>query len=153
MDALEAAPPLYHWYFMKKWRGSLRKKRALFPVHIDFDDAVLAQDMRGLTRWLVQQHTDMQDIETYFNGYAVANGRLSALQIPVSVLAAADDPIIPIDTLHALKLPAHSTLEVAEHGGHCGFIEGASLRGFAERWVGDRLNAALDLSEARRQQQ
>jgi hypothetical protein len=65
------------------------------------------------------------------------------LQVPVSVLAAADDPIIPVDTLHALQLPAHSILEIAEHGGHCGFIEGASLRGFAERWVGARLHAAL----------
>jgi predicted alpha/beta-fold hydrolase len=153
MRALESGLPLYHWYFMKKWRGSLRKKRALFPQHHDFDDAILAQDMRGLTNWLVKQHTDMVDVEDYFNGYAVAGGRLSALQVPVSVLAAADDPIIPVDTLHALQLPAHSLLEVAEHGGHCGFIEGASLRGFAERWVAERLDLALMASAAGRQQQ
>jgi hypothetical protein len=144
MRALETGPQMYQWYFMKKWRSSLRKKRALFPKHHDFDDTILALDMRSLTHWLVQKHTDMGDVEVYFDGYAVANGRLSALQVPVSVLAAADDPIIPIDTLHALKLPAHSILEVAEHGGHCGFIEGASLRGFAERWVAQRLHAALD---------
>ena len=153
MRALETGSPLYHWYFMKKWRSSLRKKRALFPEHHDFDDATLAQDMRGLTRWLVHRHTDMDDVEDYFTGYAVAGGRLAELQIPVSVLAAADDPIIPVDTLHALQLPAHSTLEIAEHGGHCGFIEGPSLRGFAERWVGARLTAALETSRARRQQQ
>ena len=29
MRALETGSPLYHWYFMKKWRSSLRKKRAL----------------------------------------------------------------------------------------------------------------------------
>lgn len=144
MRALETGPAVYHWYFMRKWRSSLRKKRALFPRHHDFDDATLAQDMRGLTRWLVRQHTDMLGVEEYFNGYAVAGGRLASLQVPVSVLAAADDPIIPIDSLHALQLPAHSTLEVAEHGGHCGFIEGPSLRGFAERWVGLRLNEALE---------
>lgn len=143
MRALESGPALYHWYFMRKWRSSLRKKRALFPQHHDFDDATLAQDMRGLTHWLVRKHTDMPDVEDYFNGYAVAGGRLTSLQVPVSVLASADDPIIPVDTLHALQLPAHSTLEVAEHGGHCGFIEGASLRGFAERWVGARLGEAL----------
>jgi len=148
MRALESGPALYHWYFMKKWRSSLRKKRALFPEHHDFDDSILAQDMRGLTRWLVQRHTDMGGVEDYFDGYAVAGGRLADLKIPVSVLAAADDPIIPVDTLHALQLPAHSTLEIAEHGGHCGFIEGASLRGFAERWVGARLSAALEPSDA-----
>ena len=143
MHALETGPAWYNWYFMRKWRGSLRKKRALFPQHHDFDDHVLAQDMRGLTRWLVHRHTDIADVEEYFNGYALAGGRLSALQVPVSVLAAADDPIIPVDTLRALQLPAHSTLEVASHGGHCGFIEGASLRGYSERWVGARLLEAL----------
>ncbi|HMB57348.1 MAG TPA: alpha/beta fold hydrolase [Arenimonas sp.] len=143
MRTLESGPALYHWYFMKKWRGSLRKKRALFPLHHDFDEATLAQDMRGLTHWLVKRHTDKHDVEDYFAGYAVAGGRLAALQIPVSVLAAADDPVIPIDTLKALQLPAHSTLEIAEHGGHCGFIEGASLRGYSERWVAARLSAAI----------
>lgn len=143
MHALETGPAFYNWYFMRKWRSSLRKKRALFPLHHDFDDATLASDMRSLTHWLVKKHTDMPGIDDYFDGYAVAGGRLSALQVPVSVLAAADDPIIPVDTLHALQLPAHSTLEIAEHGGHCGFIESFSLRGFAERWVGARLNDAL----------
>jgi len=143
MRTLETGPAFYNWYFMRKWRGSLRKKRALFPQHHDFDDSILAQDMRGLTHWLVKRHTDMADVEDYFNGYAVAGGRLSALTVPVSVLAAADDPVIPVDTLHALQLPAHSYLEVAEHGGHCGFIEGADLRGFAERWVAARLVAAI----------
>jgi uncharacterized protein len=143
MRTLEAGPAIYHWYFMRKWRGSLRKKRALFPQQHDFDDGVLAQDMRGLTHWLVKRHTEMADVEDYFSNYAVAGGRLAALTVPVSVLAAADDPVIPVDTLHALQLPAHSYLEVADHGGHCGFIEGADLRGYSERWVAARLLAAI----------
>jgi hypothetical protein len=143
MNALESGSALYNWYFMKKWRSSLRKKRALFPQSHDFDDAVLNQDMRSLTRWLVLKHTDMGDVEDYFTGYAVSGGRLAALQVPVSVLASADDPVIPIETLRALQLPAHSHLEIAEHGGHCGFIEGPSLRGFAERWVAQRLLDSL----------
>jgi predicted alpha/beta-fold hydrolase len=143
MRTLESGNVLYNWYFMKKWRSSLRKKRALFPQSHDFDDAVLAQDMRNLTRWLVLKHTDMGDVEDYFEGYSVSGGRLASLQVPVSVLASADDPVIPVDTLRALQLPAHSLLDIAEHGGHCGFIEGPSLRGYAERWVAQRLIRAL----------
>jgi predicted alpha/beta-fold hydrolase len=143
MKTLESGSALYNWYFMKKWRSSLRKKRALFPHRHDFDDAVLNQDMRSLTRWLVLKHTEMGDVEDYFQGYSVSGGRLASLQVPVSVLAAADDPVIPVDTLRALQLPAHSHLEIAEHGGHCGFIEGPSLRGFAERWVAQRLLDSL----------
>lgn len=143
MRTLESGNVLYNWYFMKKWRSSLRKKRALFPQSHDFDDAVLAQDMRSLTRWLVLKHTDLADVEDYFEGYSVSGGRLASLQVPVSVLASADDPVIPVDTLRALQLPPHSRLDIAEHGGHCGFIEGPSLRGYAERWVAQRLIRAL----------
>lgn len=143
MTALETGPALYNWYFMRKWRSSLRKKKLLFPHSVELDDATLAKDMRGLTHWLVQKYTDMGGIDEYFEGYAVAGGRLAELQVPVSVLAAADDPIIPVITLQQLQLPAHSTLEIAEHGGHCGFIEGADLRSFAERWVGEKLVAAV----------
>jgi hypothetical protein len=144
--ALEQGMPLYHWYFMNKWRESLRKKRVLFPHRHDFDDAVLAQDLRGLTRWMVQRHTDFGELENYLDGYAIGGGRLSALRMPVSVLAAADDPVIPIDTVRALQLPASAHLEISQYGGHCGFIEGPTLRGFAERWVCDRLELALALS-------
>jgi predicted alpha/beta-fold hydrolase len=142
MQALETGPALYNWYFMRKWRSSLRKKKQLFP-NVELDEATLAKDMRGLTHWLVQKYTDMKDIDEYFEGYAVAGGRLANLQVPVSVLAAADDPIIPVVTLQQLQLPAHSTLEIAEHGGHCGFIEGADLRSFSERWVGEKLVNAV----------
>lgn len=142
LRALEAGLPFYHWYFMKKWRRSLQRKRALFPDHHDFDDRVLALDMRGLTRWMVQRHTAMAGIEEYFDGYTVAGGRLAGLQVPVSVLAAADDPVVPAEAFPGLRLPAHSSLEMADFGGHCGFLEGAHLRGFAERWVAARLEAA-----------
>jgi len=147
MRALESGPALYHWYFMKQWRRSLRKKRELFPKLHDFDDAVLNQDMRGLTQWLVNKHTDMGDIENYFEGYTVSGARLADLQVPVSVLTAADDPLIPVETVKELQLPAHSTLEIAEYGGHCGFIEGASLRGYAERWVCKRLLDAVNQAD------
>jgi len=142
MHALETGPALYNWYFMRKWRSSLRKKKQLFPT-IELDEATLAQDMRGLTHWLVRKYTDMGGIDEYFEGYAVAGGRLAQLQVPVSVLAAADDPIIPVITLQQLQLPEHSTLEIAEYGGHCGFIEGADMRSFAERWVAEKLVSAV----------
>ena len=146
MRTLESGSPLYNWYFMKKWRDSLRKKRQLWPQHFDVDDSVLKQDMRSLTRWLALKHTEFTDVEDYFEGYSVSGGRLAALQVPVSVLASADDPVIPVDTLRSLELPAHSRLDIAEHGGHCGFIEGPSLRGYAERWVAKRLTRALAAS-------
>lgn len=146
MRQLETGVPFYHWYFMQKWRSSLLKKRALFPQQHGFEDSVLKVNMRSLTQWMVERHTDKKDAEDYFDGYSVAHGRLAGLQVPVSVLAAADDPVIPIAAFNDLQLPSHSLLEIAEHGGHCGFIEGASMRGYAERWVVQRLALALQNS-------
>lgn len=140
--ALEKGPPMYHWYFMRKWRRSLLRKRKLFPHRHDFGDEVMRLDMRGLTDWMVRRHTALAGIQDYFDGYAVSGGRLAALQVPVSVLAAADDPVIPVEGFPGLALPAHSHLEIAEFGGHCGFLEGLHLGGFGERWVAERLEAA-----------
>ncbi len=139
LSALETALPLYHWYFMRKWRGSLRRKRALFPQRHDFDDAALKQDMRALTAWMVERYTDMGLLEKYLDGYAVAGDRLAGLQVPVSILTAEDDPVIPVADFRRLQLPPHSRLEIAPHGGHCGFIEGINLQGFAEKWVCARM--------------
>ena len=141
---LETGPAFYHWYFMRKWRGSLRRKRALFPQAHAFEDDVLRRDMRGLTRWLAARHGDWGDEERYFDGYAVSGTRLAQVGVPVRILAAADDPVIPVASLRALALPASATLEISAHGGHCGFILDRHLRGYAERWLENGVTALLD---------
>ena len=141
---LETGPPFYHWYFMRKWRASLRRKRELFPHAHAFGDDILQRDMRGLTQWLVGEHTDWADEEAYFGGYSVAGARLAALRVPTRILAAADDPVIPIASLRALTLSDSATLEISDHGGHCGFIGDWRLHGYAEHWLKTGLIAALD---------
>ena len=148
LSALETALPLYHWYFMRKWRSSLRRKRALFPRRHDFDDATLKQGMRGLTTWMVERYTDLGLLEKYLDGYAIAGDRLAGLRTPVSILTAEDDPVIPIADFRRLQLPPHSRLEIAPFGGHCGFLEGINLQGFAEKWVRARM---LDAVQAARE--
>jgi predicted alpha/beta-fold hydrolase len=143
MQVMEDSLAPYHWYFQQKWKRSLRRKRDLFPQRHAFDDRTLALDMRGLTRWLVEQYTDFGSIENYFDGYAIAGDRLAALTVAASVLTSADDPIIPIADFRALRLPATATLEIAAHGGHCGFLDNARCDGFAERWVAEHLDAAI----------
>ncbi len=142
MDAMEAGVPLYLWHFERKWRRSLSRKRALFPTRHDFDDRVLGLRMRPLTQWLIERHTDFGTLERYFDGYSIAGDRLSNLQVPASILMAADDPVIPFDDFARLQLPASARLDVSPWGGHCGFIENAQLDGFAERWIAQRLTEA-----------
>ena len=130
---------VYLRYFEKKWRDSLLRKRALFPQKHDFDDRTLKLHMRELTEWLVQRHTDFGSIDAYFDGYSIAGARLAGLQVPADILMAEDDPVIPVGEFHSLRLPPGARLELARDGGHCGFLLGARMDGFAEAWVAERL--------------
>ena len=143
MAVMESGFALYHRYFQHKWTRSLRRKRELFPQRNAFDDRTLALGMRGLTRWLVEQYTDFENLDGYFDGYAIFGDRLSRLTIPASLLTSADDPIIPVDDFRALQLPGSATLDIAMHGGHCGFLDNLRCDGFAERWVAEHLDAAV----------
>ncbi|RNF83900.1 YheT family hydrolase [Montanilutibacter psychrotolerans] len=139
MDAMEHGLPLYLWYFERKWRSSLARKRELFPNEHAFDDHTLGLSMRPLTQWMVERHTDFGTLDRYFDGYSIAGDRLAALQVPGSVLMAADDPVIPVAGFDALATLPSLRVEISPWGGHCGFLENASMSGFAERWIAHRL--------------
>ncbi|KAF1712688.1 alpha/beta hydrolase [Pseudoxanthomonas kalamensis DSM 18571] len=139
MMGMENGLPLYHWYFQRKWRHSLERKRELFPERHNYDDATLAKSVRELTEWMVRRHTDFGTIDAYFDGYCIAGDKLAGLQVPVDILMAQDDPVIPYADFRDWRLPSLVTLETARWGGHCGFIENAACDGFSERWVADRL--------------
>ncbi|HSR64483.1 MAG TPA: alpha/beta fold hydrolase, partial [Xanthomonadaceae bacterium] len=142
MAHMERGWRVYLRYFEKKWRNSLVRKRALWPQRHAFDDATLRLGMRELTRWLVERHTDFGTLDAYFDGYSIAGPRLAGLQVPADILMAADDPVIPVDEFHALRLPPSVRIELARDGGHCGFLLGGSMDGYAEAWVARRLAAA-----------
>ena len=143
MDAMERDGRFYDWYFRRQWRGSLQRKRELFPQRFDYDDAVLAQDMRGLIGWLARRHAGFDSAEAYFDSYSIAGDRLAGLDVPASILMAQDDPVIPIEHFRRWQLPTSTTLELARWGGHCAFVENLAGDGFSERWVAARLGAAL----------
>lgn len=139
MESIENGPAMYDWYFRRKWAVSLRRKRDLFPELSDWDDRVLKLDIRALTAWLVEHHTDFGSLQAYFDGYSIAGDRLAGLQVPADILMAKDDPVIPFATFDGWRLPAHAHLEIAPWGGHCGFLENWRGDGFSERWVAQRL--------------
>ncbi len=139
MHRIERGLPLYHWYFQRKWRHSLRRKRELFPQLHDYGDDVLRLGVRDLTGWLVEHHTEFGTLENYFEGYSIAGSRIAGLSVPTDVLMAEDDPVIPYATFSNWQLPSSACLEVARWGGHCGFLHNAAGEGFAERWVTARL--------------
>ncbi len=141
---------LYHAYFMRKWRASLRRKRSLFPKSGVISPRELRLPMRELTRALVMRYTDFGSLEAYLDGYSVAGGRLAGLQVPTTILAAADDPVIPVADFGDLRLPACVELDIALHGGHCAFLSGRRPHSFVLEYLLARLHALAAQSIADR---
>ena len=144
LASIEAAPWFYERYFMHKWRGSLKRKQALFPQREFFNKVELRGNMRELTRRMVQRHTDFGTLENYLDGYSIAGETLAALAVPASILTAADDPVIPVGDFRALALNASTELTIVEYGGHCGFIRDGSLRSWSDDFIVERLGRLLD---------
>jgi predicted alpha/beta-fold hydrolase len=61
--------------------------------------------------------------------------------VPATILTSADDPVIPVADFHALKLAPGIELDIAERGGHCGFIRDLALRSFVEDYIAERMLA------------
>ncbi|MEZ5484533.1 MAG: alpha/beta fold hydrolase [Lysobacteraceae bacterium] len=147
--AMEESPWFYQHYFMHKWSASLRRKRQLFPDQIP-ETLTSGSGVRDLTRRLIEHVGEFASLEDYLDGYSVAGDRLSGLQVPVSILTAVDDPIIPVNDFRELRLPDNARLDIAEHGGHCGFLLDAQLNGYAERYVTQRMLDAVQSSSTGR---
>lgn len=135
LAAIERSPWFYEAYFLRKWRASLLRKARAFPGSFDFSDWQPQQGIRALTRKLVERYTDFDSLERYLDGYSIAGDRLAALQVPASILTAADDPIIPVEDFRSLQLSPLARLEIAPHGGHCGFLPGLRGRSYAEDFI------------------
>lgn len=142
MDAMEAGWWPYIHHFEHEWRRSLRRKRELFPQRHGFANAVLRLPMRALTAWMVEAHTDYGSIDAYFSAYHVDVAALGTCGVPVDVLMAADDPVVPLVEFDALAQQQNARLELATHGGHCGFIEDWAMHGYGERWIVERIIAS-----------
>jgi len=140
----ESAPWFYQAYFMHKWRHSLLAKQKAFPQHRYFEMSELKQNLRGLTESLVRRHTDFGSLQQYLDGYSVAADALMAMQIPATILTARDDPVIPVGAFEQLRLPPNVELDIAEHGGHCGFIRGRDMTSFTDDYIAARFNAVAD---------
>jgi predicted alpha/beta-fold hydrolase len=125
--------PLLRKYFREKWSRSLLKKQALFPELYNFDDVLKLETITEMTEVMLKRFSLFQSSAQYFRQYAVLGDALLGLTIPVTIVTAQDDPIIPAADFYDLKLPASTELIVHRYGGHNGFLESLSGRAWYQR--------------------
>lgn len=149
IDPWSAAPlvdlnPLYQRYFLKKWTRSLRKKQALFPHLYDFTNILSQRTVLGITEKLLPAYSEFSDMKSYFDSYRVDKRDLENCPVPLSLISAADDGMIPIQNLLGLKLNHRARRIIHAHGGHNGFFQ--SLKG--PTWYDDYIEHILEKDAA-----
>ncbi|MBX3001741.1 MAG: alpha/beta fold hydrolase [Caldilineaceae bacterium] len=115
--------PVYRHYFRTRWLASLRRKEELFPDLYDFAEVARIPSVRGMTEWLIPRYSSYRDARHYFDSYAVTSADLRDLALPVTIITAANDPIISAQDFQVLE--RHPLLDVQIHpsGGHVGFAD------------------------------
>ena len=139
MHALNTGFFAYERYFYRLWRGSLARKFELFP---DLDDPAKldqARSLDDLNRLFIPGHTVYERIEDYFAAYSLVGSRLAGLAIPAYLIAARDDPIIPISDLERIDPIDNLHIETHNHGGHCGFLQNLAGHSWAEQRIAELL--------------
>lgn len=133
MLAMEGGLQIYHLYFMKKWRDSLRIKRRHFP-HLKALDRISGfKSISEMTDYFVGHFTGYPDMMTYLKGYAITGQALENLQTPSVIISSIDDPIIPEKDLKNLAPSDCLKIITTQYGGHCGFLKNFRLSSWADQ--------------------
>lgn len=111
-------------YFLKKWKKSLIKKQQAFPDIYDFSRYLDTDNCIALTRHLVEQYSEYDSMEDYFSRYTLGLDFFKSIKMPVSVITAADDPVIDISGFDNIIKSKNSNIDlrIEPYGGHCAYL-------------------------------
>lgn len=129
----------YRRYFLHKWRRSLMRKQAAFPHLYEFAEVLRMTDLYEMTAHLVDRFGGFPTVDDYFRGYALDRDMLEGASQPLTVIAAADDPVIPASDFAPYRSGGRFRLEVHRLGGHCGFMPAFG----PHSWIDRRLCALV----------
>ncbi len=103
--------------------------------------------VRERTHYLATKHAGFDSVDSYFEGYSIADQRLAPLKVPSTLLTSVDDPVVPVSDFK--DLPDNPALEliIAPYGGHCGFLKNWKLESLSEDLILKRFLNAADLAK------
>ena len=143
VDMLDGGWFAYRWYFLRKWRRALREKQAAFPAIYDVEGGLALPTVGELTDYFVTRYTPFANSAEYYAHYTLRNEDFVGVDTPAQIVAAADDPVIPVDTVRSLQSRGALDVTITRFGGHCAFIEGFSLGSAVGRYAREYFHGVL----------
>jgi len=139
---LDCGPAVYRRYLMGRWRRSLLRKSELWPTRYDFHDMLRMSSLTQMADYFVRRYTNFRSLHHYLRGYTLVGDTLRGLDVNSWLIAATDDPIIPVEDVD--RLPSLRTLTVTRtrFGGHCGYYDGKPGPSWLERRIERALSGA-----------
>ena len=136
-ENMEKNHKIYHHYFIKKWKKSLRKKMDCFPEMDDQSVLLHLNTLREMHDYFVPRHTNSKTTVDYFDTYRLQPQVFQSLSIPTHIISSMDDPITRISELNDITDENIPTLKIQKvpYGGHCGFIQDLKLTS----WIDNQL--------------
>jgi len=132
---LDEGPAIYRYYFMKKWKRSLKKKQALYPHRYDFRPLLSHRTCLGLTEAIMPYFPEFSDYRSYFRLYTLPGEAFENICVPTTIIVSEDDPVIPIRDFDAIPALTNLFLYRFKYGGHCGFFQDFSLTSWYEKKI------------------
>lgn len=138
---LDRGVNVYKGYFMRKWRKAMDEKSKAFPEVYDFQESGAYQldSVHGMTKHFVEHYTHYESLQSYYNCYTLTGDFLNG--VCASILAAADDPVVPEEAFRSL--PGTIDVTLLSRGGHCAFLDGYGMTSYADRFATDFCKQAL----------
>jgi len=141
-DALEApGNGVYQHYFVQMLAESYRRRNRARPDLFAEGRERGLRTVRGFDDRITAPFGGYESAAQYYE-LSSAGPWLASIERPAFVLAAADDPMIPVASVAAWPLSPSVRLEIAPTGGHVGFVGRSRAPGWF--WAPDR---ALDFLE------
>ena len=114
---------VYQWNFVRNLKARMRRKARLFPDRFSLAPLRSIRTVRQFDEAYTAPHFGFAGASDYYHR-ASALRVASRIRVPALVLAAADDPFVPVEPFSdpAIATNPHITVRVSTHGGHCAFL-------------------------------
>jgi len=114
---------VYERRFVRLLKQRMIRKAALFPERYPLNGLRKIRSVREFDDAITAKFCGFRDADDYYTKSGALQS-LDKIRVPVLIVVAQDDPMIPFRSFDAKGLRANPqiTLEAPRHGGHCGFI-------------------------------
>ncbi len=130
---------IYNRHFVQSLKARLRRKAAFFPGKYDLSRLPAIRTLLDFDEAYTAPDGGYRNADDYYE-QAGARHVLGNIAVPTLIITAQDDPFIPyrIFDVPALRQNPRIRFFAPAHGGHCGFVQRATL-GEDRYWAENRL--------------